>query len=76
MDVSRFTCDELILAGVALLLAIDLLFVPWFDISIGIAARMTHIVSVSTGRVAACATPLPSPKGSAGSGATIRSPNV
>jgi len=49
MDVSRFTCDELILAGVALLLAIDLLFVPWFDISIGIGAFKVSATSSATG---------------------------
>ena len=49
MDVSRFTCDELILAGVALLLAIDLLFLPWFDISIGIGAFEVSAISSATG---------------------------
>ena len=35
MDVSKFTRDELILGGIALLLVIDLLFLPWFDITVG-----------------------------------------
>ena len=49
MDMSRFTCDELILAGVALLLAIDLLYVPWFDISIGIGAFKVSATGSATG---------------------------
>ena len=48
MDVSRFTRDELILAGIALLLAIDLLFLPWFDISIGIGAFKVSTTSGAT----------------------------
>ncbi len=35
MDVSKFSRDELILAGVALLLAIDLLVLPWFSVGGG-----------------------------------------
>jgi hypothetical protein len=33
MDLNKFSRDELILAGAALLLAIDLLFLPWFSYS-------------------------------------------
>lgn len=31
MDLTKFSRDDWILAGLALLLAIDLLFLPWFD---------------------------------------------
>jgi hypothetical protein len=49
MDVSKFTRDELILGGVALLLVIDLLFLPWFDISIGIGTFKVSATSTATG---------------------------
>jgi len=49
MDVSKFTRDELILAGVALLLVIDLLFLPWFDVSIGIGTFKVSATSSATG---------------------------
>ncbi len=49
MDLSKFTRDELIMAGVALLLAIDLLFLPWFDISIGAGAFHASFTSSATG---------------------------
>lgn len=49
MDVSKFTRDELILAGVALLLAIDLLFLPWFDITVGIGSFQVSATSSATG---------------------------
>jgi hypothetical protein len=48
MDVSKFTRDELILAGVALLLVIDLLFLPWFDISVGIGTFKVSATSSAT----------------------------
>ncbi len=51
MDLSKFTRDELIMAGVALLLAIDLLFLPWFDISIG-AGALPCVVHEQRNRVA------------------------
>jgi hypothetical protein len=35
MDLSKFSRDDWILAGLAFLLAIDLLFLPWFDYTIG-----------------------------------------
>ncbi len=35
MDTTNFTRDDWIIGGVALLLVIDLLFLPWFDISAG-----------------------------------------
>jgi hypothetical protein len=48
MDVSKFTRDELILGGVALLLVIDLLFLPWFDISLGIGTFKVSATSTAT----------------------------
>jgi hypothetical protein len=35
MDLSKFSRDDWVMAGLALLLAIDLLFLPWFDIGAG-----------------------------------------
>jgi hypothetical protein len=49
MDVSKFTRDELILVGVALLLVIDLLFLPWFDITIGLGTFKVSATSSATG---------------------------
>jgi hypothetical protein len=47
MDLSKFTRDELIMAGVALLLAFDLLFGPWFDVTVGFGTF--HVSATSTG---------------------------
>ena len=49
MDVSKFTRDELILAGIASLLVIDLLFLPWFDISVGFGTFKVSATSSATG---------------------------
>ena len=49
MDLSKFTRDELIMAGAAALLAIDLLFVPWFDISVGFGTFHVSATSTATG---------------------------
>ena len=49
MDVSKVTRDDLILAGVALLLAIDLLFLPWFDITIAFGTFKASATSTATG---------------------------
>jgi hypothetical protein len=50
VDLSKFTRQELILAGVALLLAIDLLFLPWFDISVnGFGVFTVSVTSTGTG---------------------------
>jgi hypothetical protein len=49
MDLSKFSRDELILAGVALLLAIDLLFLPWFSISAGVGQFSVTVSSTGTG---------------------------
>src|SRR5207248_7037963 len=35
MDLSKFSRDDWILAGLAFLLAIDVLFLPWFDYTFG-----------------------------------------
>jgi hypothetical protein len=45
----KFTREELLLAGVALLLAIDLLFLPWFDISVGFGGLTLSVTSTATG---------------------------
>lgn len=49
MDVSKFTSDELILAGLALLLVIDLLFLPWFNITIAFGTFKESATSTATG---------------------------
>jgi hypothetical protein len=49
MDVSKVTHDEWILVGVALLLAIDLLFLPWFDITIAFGTFHASASSTATG---------------------------
>ncbi len=49
MDLSKFTRDELIMAGAALLLAIDLLFLPWFDISVSFGTLHVSATSSGTG---------------------------
>jgi len=49
MDLSKFTREELILAGVAILLAFDLLFLPWFEVSIGFGSLELSASSTGTG---------------------------
>ena len=49
MDMSKFSREELILAGVALLLAIDLLFLPWFDVTVSIGSFKASFTSSATG---------------------------
>jgi hypothetical protein len=49
MDLSKFTRDELILGSVAILLAIDLLFLPWFEVSVGIGSLTLSASSTATG---------------------------
>jgi hypothetical protein len=46
MDLGKFSREELILGAVALLLAIDLLFLPWFDVTVGIGSF--HVSATST----------------------------
>jgi hypothetical protein len=48
MDLSKYTRDELILGGLALLLAIDLLFLPWFEVSVGIGSLTLSASSTAT----------------------------
>ena len=48
MDLSKFVRDELILAGVALLLAIDLLFLPWFEVSVSVGSITLSASSTGT----------------------------
>ncbi len=43
------TRDEPMLGGVALLLAIDLLFLPWFEVSVGIGSVTLSASSTATG---------------------------
>lgn len=45
-DVSR---DDWLLAGVALLLVIDLLFLPWFSVSVSAGAFSATVTSTATG---------------------------
>ena len=49
MDLSKFSRDDRILAGVALLLAIDLLFLPWFDITVSFGGFHASATSTATG---------------------------
>ena len=49
MDWSKFSRDELILAGAALLLVLDLLFLPWFEVSIGLGSLELSASSTGTG---------------------------
>jgi len=49
MDLSKFSRDELVMAGAAVLLAIDLLFLPWFDISVGFGTFHVSATSTATG---------------------------
>jgi hypothetical protein len=49
MNVDSFSRDDWILAGLALLLAIDLLFLPWFDITVSAGAFSVSATSTATG---------------------------
>ena len=49
MDLSKFSREDWILAGVALLLAIDLLFLPWFDITVSFGSFHASATSTATG---------------------------
>lgn len=48
MDLSKFTREERILAGVAILLAFDPLFLPWFEVSIGLGSLELSASSTGT----------------------------
>jgi hypothetical protein len=49
MNVDNISRDDWILAGLALLLAIDLLFLPWFDITVSAGAFSVSATSTATG---------------------------
>jgi hypothetical protein len=49
MDLSKFTREELIVSGLAILLALDLLFLPWFQVSIGLGSLELSASSTGTG---------------------------
>jgi hypothetical protein len=49
MNVDNVSRDDWILAGIALLLAIDLLFLPWFDITVSAGAFSVSATSTATG---------------------------
>src|SRR5690348_12285132 len=49
MDLGKFSREELIVGGIALLLAIDLLFLPRFDITVGIGTFSVSATSTATG---------------------------
>jgi hypothetical protein len=49
MDLSKFSRDDWIIGGIALLLVIDLLFLPWFSISVGIGAFSVSVTSTASG---------------------------
>jgi len=49
MSLDNVSRDDWIVGGLALLLAIDLLFLPWFSISVGIGAFSASFTSTATG---------------------------
>ena len=49
MDLSRFSRDDWITAGLALLLAIDLLFLPWWSVSAGFGPFTVSVSRPATG---------------------------
>jgi hypothetical protein len=49
MDLSRLSRDDWILAGLALLVAIDLLFLPWWSASVGLGAFSLTTSGTATG---------------------------
>lgn len=48
MDLSKFSRDDRIIAGLAFLLAVDLLFLPWFDYSFGFGPFTRSITLTAT----------------------------
>jgi hypothetical protein len=44
-----FSRDDWILGGVALLLVIDLLFLPWFSVSVNLGTASVSVTSTATG---------------------------
>ncbi len=49
MNLDNVTRDDWVVGGLALLLAIDLLFLPWFDISVGAGPVSLSVTSTATG---------------------------
>ncbi len=50
MDLGEFSREELIVAGIALLLAIDLLlFLPWFSVTVALGSFSASATSTATG---------------------------
>jgi hypothetical protein len=49
MSLDNVSRDDWIVGGLALLLLIDLLFLPWFSISVGIGAFSASFTSTATG---------------------------
>jgi hypothetical protein len=49
MNMENVSRDDWIVGGLALLLIIDLLFLPWFSISAGIGAFSVNVSSTATG---------------------------
>jgi hypothetical protein len=49
MDLSKLSRDDWILAGIAFLLVIDLLFLPWFDYTVGLGAFAVSATFSATG---------------------------
>ncbi len=49
MNIDNVSRDDWIIGGVALLLVIDLLFLPWFDITVGVGPISVSATSTATG---------------------------
>ncbi len=49
MDLSNVSRDDWVIGGLALLLAIDLLFLPWFDVSASVGPVSVSVTSTATG---------------------------
>jgi hypothetical protein len=49
MIAEKLSQDDLIVAGVAVLLIFDLLFLPWFDLDVVAGAQSVSITSTATG---------------------------
>lgn len=49
MNLNNVSRDDWILSGVALLLLIDLLFLPWFSVSVNLGTVSVSVTSTATG---------------------------
>jgi hypothetical protein len=49
VNLNNVSRDDWILGGVALLLVIDLLFLPWFSVSVSVGAFSATVTSTATG---------------------------